>query len=63
MYFVICEDNPEEGLWLQDKLKKWAYKRNVVVETARYESAEQFWFSYEEKQKNRCDFSGYSAAG
>ncbi|MCD8337975.1 MAG: LytTR family DNA-binding domain-containing protein [Lachnospiraceae bacterium] len=51
MYFVICEDNPEEGLWLQEKLKKWAHKKNVAVETARYESAERFWFSYEEKQR------------
>lgn len=51
MHFVICEDNREEGLWLQEKIKEWAIRNALTVEMVLYENAEQFWFSYEENQR------------
>lgn len=48
MHFIVCEDHQTEALWLQKKIKNWALKQSVPVEFTVYESAEQFWFAYEE---------------
>lgn len=48
MHFIICEDHQDEARWLQKKIKEWAVKSGASVSFSVYESAEQFWFSYEE---------------
>lgn len=48
MNFVICEDNRQESEWLQERIIAWARSEGIPALVTAYDSAEKFWFSYED---------------
>jgi DNA-binding LytR/AlgR family response regulator len=48
LHIAICDDERAEIDYLKMLISRWAEERGFAVQISRFESAESFWFAYEE---------------